>query len=81
MNQEDYEEEQFPVETLQVYDLIGIGFQILGNVLGAVGGGCHALGREFYSAARLRRQREEIELYRREQGFALERLIEGEDRG
>lgn len=68
-----------PAETLHRFDFVGIALLTIGNTIGAIANGFGMASQEFFSAARLGRQREETERQRREAGFELERIIEGED--
>lgn len=65
-----------PAESLQVLDIIGLCISTAGGVLIAFGNGLGAIGREFFSAARRRRQIEENIRARAEAGFELERLLD-----
>lgn len=75
MSDHDCERPQPTAETLQVYDFIGIGLATIGNVIGAIGHGVGMMATEFFSAARLRRHRQEDQRARREAGYELERIL------
>lgn len=64
-------------ESLQVLDLIGLSISTVGGILITTGNGLGAIAKEFFSAARRRRQIEENIRARAEAGFELERILGG----
>lgn len=51
MTNEEGQPQNFEGYSLKRYDLLGVGFRTLGNVVGAISGGFHMLAQEFFAAA------------------------------
>lgn len=69
------DESCLPVETLQALDIVGLAISTVGGILITTGNGLGAIAKEFFAAARYRRQVEENIRARAEAGFELERLM------